>query len=151
MKPHWAVQWLFVNVLVRLFPAWPLSPTTNISEVLFRDREQGPRTMEGPLRAPPGQKPRLSSAKALGITFPDWMKTQFANLRTPFLVIHSHQDQVTDGAVSQRLHDAAPIEDKAVLMYEGAAHGEFTCCLEANQEAGRFTEEQCAVTRRCQE
>lgn len=151
IKPHWVVQWVFVNILARLFPKWPLSPSKELAHKNLRDKEQGSRMMEGPLRLPVGVKPRLSSAKALGFTFPDWMKTQFANMHTPFLVIHSHQDQVTDGAVSQRFHDEAPAGDKTLLMYEGAFHAEFLCCLDASQEIGRFTVEQCDVTRRCQE
>merc|ERR1711904_44401 len=110
IKPGWLVQQVFKHILRRLLPTWPITPSKNLDQFMFRDPEQGPAWMAvNPCRY--GVPPRLSTAYELAFRFPDWVEAKLKELRTPFIVMHGTSDFITDPSLSEKLYAEAVCSD----------------------------------------
>jgi alpha-beta hydrolase superfamily lysophospholipase len=55
----------------------------------------------------------------------DRLKTGFASIRCPVLILHGTEDKVTRPSGSQEFHEAAGSADKALRLYDGHSHDLF--------------------------
>jgi len=129
VKPPMIVEKIFKYVLKPCMPTLPLTPGKDVAQFEFRVPEQGEALATCNPLSMQGLQPRLASAYEFVFTFPDWLKEQRGNLRTPFLVLHGTADKITDPNTSQDLYDHACATDKTIKLYEGAFHVELLQCL----------------------
>lgn len=153
MKPPKPVQLFLRGLLGPLKLTWPVTPSKELKKVDFRVAAQG----EAFERVNPvnmrGLKPRLATALELGLVFPEWMEKHLGEMETPFIVLHSRADLITDCSMSERLYKEAKATDKTFQPYEDAYHCELYICNEAVSKfiGMAFEPEQVASTRTCME
>lgn len=127
IKPSKLVQQVFKNVLGPLQLPWPVTPTSEMEGTDFENIDQGRAWTRANPFAMGSCKPRLATAKELGFTFPDWMSEHMSQLRTPFIVLHSRNDKMTDPKMSERLHEEASAVDKTIRLCDGEHCEHFYC------------------------
>mmetsp|Transcript_12098 Transcript_12098/g.18983 ORF Transcript_12098/g.18983 Transcript_12098/m.18983 type:complete len:112 (-) Transcript_12098:242-577(-) len=71
-----------------------------------------------------GCKPRVATGNSLAFEGPEWMTERMNQFDTPFLIIHSADDKVTDPKLSQQLYEEAKAKDKTIKFYDGSAHAD---------------------------
>jgi len=132
IKPSKFVQQVFKNVLGPLQLPWPVTPSKEMEGTDFENIDQGRAWSRANPFAMGSLKPRLATAKELGFTFPDWMSKHMSHLQTPFLVLHSRNDKMTDPRMSERLHEEASAADKTLRLYSDGEHCEHFYCTPGN-------------------
>eukprot|EP00293_Proteomonas_sulcata_P006317 CAMPEP_0184328744 /NCGR_PEP_ID=MMETSP1049-20130417/143783_1 /TAXON_ID=77928 /ORGANISM="Proteomonas sulcata, Strain CCMP704" /LENGTH=260 /DNA_ID=CAMNT_0026651071 /DNA_START=80 /DNA_END=862 /DNA_ORIENTATION=+ len=123
MRPPYPVAMFFKHVMVPLFPKACMTPSADLDEKLFTDKELCKKAVEnpyGPQKAPL----RLETARTFGFVVSDWFDENIKKLETPFIIVHGAADEVTDPKLSQRVHDEAKSEDKTIKLYPNAKHGD---------------------------
>lgn len=151
IKPPMIVQKIFKHVLKPCMPTLPITPGKSLAQFYFRVPEQGEAYAKANPMSMQGLQARLASAYEFVFTYPDWLKEQRSNLRTPFLVLHGTADKITDPNFSQHLYDDACATDKTIKLYDGAFHCELLCCVPGvGKLIGMdWLPEQVDVTSRC--
>ncbi len=135
MKPRKIVTDFLQNVLAPLVPTWPITPSKNTNLFAYRDPEQCQKYVQNPdPLGMHGLKPRVATAVAMAITWPDWLTKHMCRLTTPLFLLHGDSDRVCDPVLSKRLYDAANISDKTLKYIEGAHHLELLSCTPGRGE-----------------
>merc|ERR1712087_700871 len=103
VKPPLIVQKIFKGLVAPFRLTWPLTPSKDVKGHDFTNPEQGEKWNTINPFDMKGLKPRLATAVELAFTFPEWLEKHMSELRTPFIVLHSHADKTTDPKMSERL------------------------------------------------
>mmetsp|Transcript_24895 Transcript_24895/g.74948 ORF Transcript_24895/g.74948 Transcript_24895/m.74948 type:complete len:355 (+) Transcript_24895:108-1172(+) len=125
VRPPPAVEFILKRVVTPLLPTWPITPGGGPEGMYLHARDK--KTCEDVFADELGNglaKLRLRTAVELGIVGCSWIQERLAEFRTPFLLMHAGDDQITSPAMSRRLHDVAVGEDKTLRIVDGAWHGE---------------------------
>jgi acylglycerol lipase len=151
VKPPVVVQQAFKKVLGPFRLSWPMTPSKPFNGGDFRVAEQGDKFNDLSPFTMRTLRPRLATAKEFTFTFPEWMAKHMSELRTPFVVLHSRADKITDSNMSERLYQEACAEDKSLRLYDDAFHCEMMSCTEGNAEliGMSWEPEQIAATQQC--
>eukprot|EP00041_Stephanoeca_diplocostata_P024050 m.601879 g.601879 ORF g.601879 m.601879 type:complete len:166 (-) comp22442_c0_seq47:715-1212(-) len=119
----WVNSGSMEHTQIPLFPTRPITPTPRAEEFGYTDPAIVQQITDNPLGMGLS-KLRLVTARSLAFQACEWIFNHLKDVETPFLILHAGDDRITDPKMSQLLHDIAKAEDKAIILFEGAQHGD---------------------------
>jgi len=109
----------FLTMLLKFFPAAPITPVPSLAEKAFTDKEMYRRSLQDSISYT--AKMRLSTAMQLNLAVGK-IQSNIPNITTPFIVCHGDKDEITKLEGSQFLYDNAGSKDKTLKIYPGMCH-----------------------------
>jgi acylglycerol lipase len=121
--PDWVVN-LFYKIVgnpgtVTPLSVMPLSPTSDIPHLSFKDKEKMRIAFMSPSKY--GRKPRLATSREL-LDATKRISASIDQFDAPFLVVHGLEDYVTCPEISETFYNESPSKDKEMKLYKGMYH-----------------------------
>mmetsp|Transcript_28819 Transcript_28819/g.48404 ORF Transcript_28819/g.48404 Transcript_28819/m.48404 type:complete len:351 (+) Transcript_28819:38-1090(+) len=118
VKPPQFIVDILMKV-ARYLPLAPIAPVKDIMEKAVKRRDILEQMKKNPLAY--RMLPRLATAIAM-MEATEHIEKHMEDLRTPVVILHGENDEVTDPKLSQELYQRCSSKDKTIFIYPGVWH-----------------------------